>query len=289
MRLLPLFIFGLAIPGSAVAQSLTDSFNYAAGTNLHNLAGSGGIDWKNHNLSGNNGASVTASGLSYTDAGYSTFISNGRAAEVTSAGAGSVNSAPTLHPSLLTVDGLRSTFGNVLYGSFLVKATAGQDIATAIYFDSGFPIGAGNRAFSAGLYVGSGQYRTMAFNESNGSYNDLPTGKTTAIGQTDLVVFRYEQRASTNEQIFSVAINPVFTGSGITWDQTSIGLKGPSNFRTEFWSYHYSPNPPGTVIYDEVKFGATLESVTPVPEPATMAALSLGLVALISRRKTAKR
>lgn len=42
---------------------------------------------------------------------------------------------------------------------------------------------------------------------------------------------------------------------------------------------------PGTSIYDEIRFGASLEDVTPVPEPGSLALLGLGGLLIARRRR----
>jgi hypothetical protein len=42
---------------------------------------------------------------------------------------------------------------------------------------------------------------------------------------------------------------------------------------------------PGDQVYDEIRFGATYEDVTPIPEPASLALIGLGGLVMLARRR----
>lgn len=288
MRLLPLFILGLAIPGSAVAQSLTDSFNYASGANINGLSSGNGITWGSRNNASHDTNIVSSSGLSYGAAGYSGFTESGRALTITSAGAGSFI-VPTYFVSEAFFTGARQALGDTVYGSFLRRQDVGVlDSESVMNLDAGPPLGQGDGVALAGFYIKNNVYTVYAYDESTGTFPEVGTGKSTSVGQTDLILFKFEQGLAGNQR-FSLAINPDLSGSSIAWDAVLTSRRVALNYRTAFISSHTSPAAPRTATLDEIRFGSTLDSVKPVPEPATMTALGLGLVALYSRRKTAKR
>lgn len=279
------FSFGLAIAGSAFGQTLTDSFNYTAGANINGLSSGNGITWASRNNAGNNTNVVTSSGLTYAAAGYSGLVETGNALTVTSAGSGSFVTAD-YHLSEASFGGIRQALGNTVYGSFLRRQDAGVlDSESVLNFDAGALLGEGNGVYLTGFYIKNNVYTIQSFEETTGTFPEGSTGKSAAVGQTDLIFFKFEQGLAANQQRLSLAINPVLTGSSISWDAVVTTTRGAMDYRAAFLASHTSPAAPRTATIDEVRFGSTLASVNPVPEPASMAALGFGIAGLVARRR----
>lgn len=270
----------------AYGQVLTDSFDYASGTDINGLVSPGGLSWGSHNLAGNNMNVVSNSGLSYSAAGYSGYTESGNALSLDSTGAGSPWWAPDYHPSVAYVNNVSATLGNTVYGSFLVRRET-WSAGPSMYLDSGALIGTGNGSYHAGLYVSNGIYTISAYDTPTQTFPSASTGKSSNVGQTDLIVFMYEQGLPGGEQRFSMSVNPILTGGPFAWDASVTAIRGASNFRTEFYSGHTTGISPAQITYDEIRFGSTLEAVTPVPEPATLGVL--GICGLIAARRTRKK
>lgn len=276
--------FGLALAGSAIGQTLTESFNYASGTNINGLTSGNGITWGSRNNANHDTNVVSSTGLTYSSAGYSGLIETGRALTVTSAGAGSFIT-PSYHLSEAYFGGIRQTLGNTVYGSFLRRQDVGiLDSESVLNLDAGAPLGLGNGDYLSGFYIKNNIYTISLFDEATGTFPEIGTGKVATTGKTDLIVFKFEQGLTGNQQRFSLAINPDLSGNSIVWDAVLTSVRSVKNYRASFLASHTLPAAPRTFTMDEIRFGSDLASIKPVPEPASIAALGLGLAGIIARR-----
>jgi len=76
--------------------------------------------------------------------------------------------------------------------------------------------------------------------------------------------------------------NNVFQITRSVTNDTEISLSGHLNVHTLDWSQrNFNP------IYDEIRFGTTMESVMPIPEPGTLVlvGIALGSLLLFRRRR----
>ena len=285
MKLNAIFILG-AIVGVAQAQTFTDSFQYAAGANIHGLTSPTGLTWGSHNLASNDKNTVTSTGLSYADAGYSQYSASGEALEVSSEGAAPPNWLPTGHVSM-AYSWKPSTLGRTVYASFLTKPTHGNASIQSLYFDGGALIGTGNGAFISGFYMKNGKYTIQAYDSSLQIFPEVVTSKSSVLGQTDLVLVKLEQDLPGGLVRFSLAVNPVFGAADPVWDGVVTAKLGySSSFRAEFSANHYDGMQVARVQYDEIRFGSNLASVTPVPEPSTLLLLGAGIGAFLRRKRS---
>jgi hypothetical protein len=98
-----------------------------------------------------------------------------------------------------------------------------------------------------------------------------------------LVVGKIEWGTGGADEMFTLySVDPSDLGTLGTGVTASMSDVTQSAFDTISFTKR---NSGGTATYDEIRFGATLADVTPVPEPSSMALLGLGGLALLRRRR----
>jgi MYXO-CTERM domain-containing protein len=312
-RILPLAALSAAFAATASAQLVHESFSgYSAGSINGQAALGTGLsgNWSAGRLAGTTGtldATYTPTGLAFG----SSFQSSGGALVLDISSATASNNAVVAGVSTAASLG---TFAGTLYSSHLVQAaftpnnsgTFGSRINTTIGGGGGtsrFQISgdAGTGTTTPGTdYIGN--------NTANGG-NSLVSGQTflvvgrfTAVGDSGggtatQWVFsqaQYENWVAAGADEAALASRSVSTTADGIWarnnntDATQANFVGGSSTFAQFFLLSGTTNAV-SVTFDELRYGASLASVTPIPEPSAFAALAglsaLGLAASRRRRR----
>lgn len=155
------------------------------------------------------------------------------------------------------------------------------------YFGIGF--GTAGTATSGFIGVGLGGSGLRGNGGSYASYNGTATGTLQArtvndfLGRWVGVSFTADRSLTTNNVVFQFTNLGTSGGSATETFTKSVNF-GTTNLTTVqlFADWDATSTNAGSAFFDNVSFGAN-----PVPEPATMAALGIGAVALLRRRKKA--
>jgi hypothetical protein len=116
---------------------------------------------------------------------------------------------------------------------------------------------------------------------------------TSAIGDTNLLVVKFELSLTAGANNIYLWLNPSFASLGgadlnvATADWSATGLNTAD---ARFRSFAVETGGGSTGSYDEIRFGTTYASVTPIPEPSTAFLIVAGLAALaLTRRRRTSR
>jgi hypothetical protein len=253
-------LIAVSAPFSQASLLISEPFDYSTG----NLAGqTGGIGFTgNWTTVGDAGGAIVQAG----SLAYSTLATSGNKTYV----------SPNVAAS-----GASRTFSNMssgtVYMSFLINHDEGTRFFALRLYD-----GAAER-----LLIGQGTAGTtwLLGGSTVGFTGD--TGVAASLDTTFLMVLRIDFDASGTNERLRLYVNPTLgtepltaqadgtTTSSFQLNKLDIagGQTGGGNTVSKGW-------------FDEIRFGTTFADVTPVPEPATWALLSLGGIAgLFFRRR----
>ncbi|MEX0653462.1 MAG: PEP-CTERM sorting domain-containing protein [Phycisphaeraceae bacterium] len=277
------FAAGGETPGAGQYQSQPDSPN---GTNNDSLIGQGpdalGFDsvdnWAGDVDDGDQVAGsvyprINDAGLTWSDNSGHSLVTTAGALEIFRDGTGS---SATIKGYDRNTDGTDAAdLNGVMWASVLFQFTDGHPGAEVQLYQDSI-----NRHHAFGFEGGN----IIGGSEESGSMN---TGaETFAAGQTHLMIVRLDDNADPDQRIMDIWVNPE--------DVTNLGTPNET-FETLSWTSGFDisriglvgdtdgPNP--SVIFDEFRFGTTSESVTPVPEPASIVLAGLGGLTLLGGRR----
>ena len=281
---------GLLLTASTASANLLayEGFDYAAGTG--NLVGlDGGTGWggawnTRPNVVGggssiSNQGDILAGSLSYSD-GVNSLLTTGGHSYMYGTSVGSFEPARALASTAGGAD------GTSLFVSFLInRVGAAQNPATTSPPNE-YPRGANVRWWT------DGGERGNIGNNSNATTDTVKlTSKDSALidsgvqfsNTVNFVVGRIDFD-TTNGNMLYLWVNPSLSvedlGSALSTayvDGANI-THGGIDAISPFLGNDSSGRPPSEILFDELRIGTTYAAVTPVPEPATIAAI-LGLIA----------
>ncbi len=169
------------------------------------------------------------------------------------------------------------------YFSIMTNRLGWSDVTTNTYAVGGFTDENGN-----GLQVG--------YDDTAG--NNIPD-LVLRVGGTN-VVLTADAPSSANQFVFvKLTINQTGNDTIDVWiDPATLTATTPSDLTltsfnvsdslTPFTQSKYeSPGQSGPVFWDEIRLGTTFEAVSAIPEPASLALLGLGGLAVLGRRRAA--
>lgn len=242
------------------AQLIYDGFNYTSGEALAAQNGGSGFSaaWASP------GSAVTAtivSGLT-----FGSLSTTGNAVSVTVNSANGWGTQAVIGRPVTTAPSTTYWASNL----FEVISTGGFDV---------IGVGSGSNGFDPGQGVFGTSYNDSSKPAIRGSSGDVGFGSSLSLNTIYLTVAQYTA-SSINAWIFDTSSysNWVTNGStqpGLTTYALMNGsISDPGTFDTNVLLGGYTPDGnSATLIFDEVRFGDSLASVTPVPEPSTFAVL----------------
>jgi hypothetical protein len=163
-----------------------------------------------------------------------------------------------------------------------VNQTTTRYLSVLLRLDSSLNVGAFNGFFGVyldggginddDLYIGKPGGGALAqwVVETRGGAGQVSTGKAVVSGQTTLLVLKADLR--TGADTFSLVANPTLPGAEpAVYDAVKSGFDlGQLNGITIYSAGHFS--------VDEIRWGETYADVTPIPEPATILPVALGVL-----------
>jgi hypothetical protein len=293
----PPFVTLLAMPAavlaciSANAQSSVESFNgYTVGSLLSAstpspiVAGYTG-NWTQVDF-GNAGPAVAAGSLVYGGAGYAPGYGDHIATVADSGGIGASN-AGRVYRQLDSSLSISSATTGTLYLSWLFQ-TGNQNAAgnantyqtLSLYHNTGGANPSGDsaqRIFDAGIAGGDFGTGNYAFRYNNSTVGNLGVA---ANSNVHLLVAKFTLGATAGSDSIMMWLDPTL-GAGDPTGGISI-----NNVDIQFESLALSDYASDSSAWDDIRWGASFNSVTaaPVPEPSTFALAGLGGLALLIRR-----
>ncbi|GAB4167706.1 MAG: hypothetical protein Fur0032_05820 [Terrimicrobiaceae bacterium] len=281
----------LALPAGASLITY-DGFDYAASTNLDGLNGGSGWQngWQNQNSGfptlsnitvqspGLSSGSLVVSGNQTT---ANTFDSTGRRLDVSFGGAWDT-AGYVSDPFLIT----QIDQGNV-WGSFLARrnsATASWDggPAFSLHRNNTDWFKDSNTSLQV-LWDSSASIWTA--NVNGGTSQNLSA---TGLGDTALFVFKLELSTSGTNNIY-LWLNPSSLGGADlatgTADASFTGLAS-ADARFKAFAFYGGGSVSNATTLDEVRFGTDYASVTPIPEPGSLALVAVALLSAVLMRRS---
>jgi hypothetical protein len=260
---------------SARADDLlfSDGFNYTVGSNL------GGNDsWGA--VTANTGLSIGSGNLTYdslVDLGAGDLVLTSGLASATIATNYFTTSPPTsgsIYYSFLIV-GTRIPSGNTYFTALNYNAApnGGTDLLSGYtgVQGTGYKIGIRRDNATSGIVAAT---------------NSLGATISLALNTTNLIVLKYTFVDGATNDLGSIFVNPTPGLSEPSANATS-GLNGTdatSGLNVVGFKAQTAVSQ-GDFIIDDVRIGTTWESVTPIPEPSTLALFGLGMVGLVLARR----
>lgn len=279
-----LAIFGLGI-SNVEAQSIVEQFDYTVGQSLVGQTGGTGLSGAWTTAAGTKITPTIVSGLSFG----SNLQTAGNAVQVNVLHSGGAN-------------GWDDATNNVARG---VTTLPGANYFSSYLFNISNQGGANNM-----LGVGSGATGTYSsgilatnYGSDNGAIRNSggdngAGGANFATGETYIAIGKYDATATSAWYLTLADFNSWVTiGSSneanlATYafnagSRATSGGNGTNTFLGDLRIGGYFEGGPltTTIVFDEIRYGSTLASVTPIPEPSTYALLGFGLVALVFLRR----
>lgn len=280
---------GVVVEGTLIAY---ESFDITAGSNnLANSSGAGSSGFSNNwtTINDSNGGNVVSPGFEYAP-----IISAGNRAQIFNADANSDNQATYFYRTLSDSFTVEANSVGTFWASFMIQSTAASQGglgATIGFFDVSAPAANTISGVTIGAVGGSANYRVAhRALDTSGSGTVLTTG--TNAG--DLVFMVAKITIDTNPgaaETISLWINPTtFDGTEAslgtaTLDNVSLGNMGISSINSIAFGSNYVSTSNPTLGLDEIRMGHTLASVTPIPEPGTLALVGIALGSLLVFRR----
>lgn len=280
-------IIGIAWLPAQATLLIYEGFNYTIPSNLQysgtgeivNNSEDGAISLTNvtsversANWMTGNMISVGAQSLSYTDANSNTLVTSG--------GQGTLFNA---RGARYYTNSIAATGGTV-YGSYLWQTpTLNVDNEWRGHFEV--------RNAAAGLDVRIGLGLDGNHDDTNLQVRYGGTNHTTSVAlaaaTTYYVLYKAEYNGTGQMTNFDLWLNPdsltseAVSGAADLTYSGAIGFGGFGGFSINKDNLAGGFNP----IYDEIRVGTTWDSISPIPEPGTLALVALGVLALFRRRR----
>lgn len=237
---------------------LSESFDYSTG----NLAGQAG------------GTGFTGAWTTVGDAGAATVQAGSLAYSTLATSGNKTYVSPNVAAS-----GASRTFSNMNSGTVYMSFLINQD--------------EGTRFFALRLYDGAAQNLLIGRGTAGTSWilgNTLgvaqDTGVAATLDTTFLMVLRIDFNASGANERLRLYVNPTLGTEPLT---AQVDGTTTSSFQINKLDIAGGQTGGGNTVskgwFDEIRFGTTYADVTPVPEPATLALLSLGGLAVLFLRR----
>jgi hypothetical protein len=285
-----LIVVGLVAPTNAVLLSYEPfaDAGYTVGTQLPSTTTTVtgytgpwiGTDW------GTQRPAVQANSLEYTGDGYLGSTGNKVGVPSNTGGDAPQGSSGRVYRMLDSSLTVTSTTTGTLYLSFLFQRGTGTGSnvyqTLALGNNSSFDSG---RHFDIGVNA-STQYNFGVNNTTNLAINNQTyhsTGVTADTG-VHLFVVKFTLSASDLSDSVTVWVDPVLGGIGDPAGGTTVSGRNLTWDRIALSDYDDN-----AASWDEIRWGTTFDSVTIIPEPASLALFALGMGMIIARHRRTPR